>query len=129
MSSLATQTFPEAGKNLFGPSFEKKVKKRSEPVKILSTAAPKKSRKILILRFLNSHPSRTVRICGELPKIPTKSYTVNRGSGFPYKFSKSRHQPTSEQSKEYQKRVLCGEPGPDRKDLFCSLEKVDWLVW
>ena len=43
MSSLASEPFPEAGKNVFGPSFEKKVKKRNETVKILSKAAPKKS--------------------------------------------------------------------------------------
>lgn len=35
-SSLASEPFPDAGKNLFGSSFEEKVKKRNETVKILS---------------------------------------------------------------------------------------------
>ena len=34
MSSLASEPFPDGGKNLFGPSFEEKVKKRNETVKI-----------------------------------------------------------------------------------------------
>ena len=40
MSSLASEPFPDGGKNLLGPSFEEKVKKRNETVKILSKAAP-----------------------------------------------------------------------------------------
>ena len=43
MCSLASELFPDAGKNLFGPSLEEKVKKRNETVKILSKAAPRKS--------------------------------------------------------------------------------------
>jgi len=43
MSSLASEPFPDAGKNLFGPSFEEKVTKRNEMVKILSKATPRKS--------------------------------------------------------------------------------------
>ena len=43
MSSLASEPFPDAGKNLFGPSFEEKVKKRNETVKILSKAVSRKS--------------------------------------------------------------------------------------
>jgi len=35
--------FSEAGKHLFGPSFEEKVKKRNETLKILSKVAPRKS--------------------------------------------------------------------------------------
>ena len=45
MSSLATETFPEAGQKLFGPSFEEKVKKRNETRIIFSTTAPRKSNK------------------------------------------------------------------------------------
>ena len=33
--SLASESLPDAGKNLLGPSFEEKVKKRNETVKIL----------------------------------------------------------------------------------------------
>ena len=43
MSTLASEPFPDAGKHLFGPSFEEKVKKRNETVKILSKAAPRKA--------------------------------------------------------------------------------------
>ena len=43
ISSLASEPFPDGGKNLFGPSFEEKELKRNETVKILSKAAPKKS--------------------------------------------------------------------------------------
>ena len=43
MSSLPSEPFPDAGKHLFGPSFEEKVKKRNETVKILPKAAPRKS--------------------------------------------------------------------------------------
>ena len=52
---------------------------------------------------IDSHLSRDVRVCGQLPKIPAKLYTVNRVSGFPYKFSYAKHQPSLGQSKEYQK--------------------------
>ena len=55
---------------------------------------------------IDSHPPRDVRVCGPLPKITAKSYTVNRVSGFPYKFSYAKHQPSLGQSKEYQKGVL-----------------------
>ena len=57
---------------------------------------------------LDSHPSRNVRICGELPKIPTKPFTVNRVSGFSHKFNYSKHQPSIGQSIEYQTRVSQG---------------------
>jgi len=43
MRSLASEPFPNAGKHLFGPSFEEKVKKRNEMVKIFSQVAPRKS--------------------------------------------------------------------------------------
>ena len=68
-------------------------------------------RNSIIPCHLGGHPCRSVRICGELPKIPTKSYTVNRVSGFPYKFSYTKHQPPVGQSKKYQKRVSesCGK--------------------
>ena len=65
----------------------------------------------IIPRDLDGHPSRNVRICGELPKIPIKSFTVNRVSGFLHKLNYSKHQPSIGQSKEYQARVSedCGE--------------------
>ena len=43
MRSLASEPFPNAGKHLFGPSFEEKVKKRNEMVKIFSKVTPRKS--------------------------------------------------------------------------------------
>ena len=44
-------------------------------------------RNSVISCHLDGHTSRDVRICGELPKVATKSYTFNRDSGFPYKFN------------------------------------------
>lgn len=41
MSSLPSEPFPDAGKNLFGPFVEEKAKERNETVRILSKAAPK----------------------------------------------------------------------------------------
>lgn len=62
MSSLSSEPFPEAGKNFFGPSFEEKVKKRNETVKILSQAAPKKFNMQFFRRGISSHfrPGRGV---------------------------------------------------------------------
>lgn len=59
----------------------------------------------IILCHLGGYPSRNVRICGELPKMPTTSYTVNTVSGFPYKFNYAKDQPSTRQSKKCQKRV------------------------
>ena len=44
-------------------------------------------------------------------KNSAKSYTVNRVSGFPYKFSYTKHEPSLGQSKEYHKRMSesCGK--------------------
>ena len=64
---------------------------------------------------LDGHTSRNARICGELPKIPTKSYTVNRVYEFPYKFNYAKHQPSIGQSKRYQKRVSESLENPDIK--------------
>lgn len=68
--------------------------------------------------FIDSHPSRDVRVCGQLPKIPAKSYTVNRVSGFPYKFSYTKHQPSLGKSRHHDKgasstprETKCFDPG------------------
>ena len=88
MSSLASEPFPEAGKNLFGPSFEEKVKKRNETVKILSKAAPKKPNMQFFRRGTSSQfgPGRGGKFPGKwsnhLPSFPTRgrsSYFRGRG--------------------------------------------------
>lgn len=88
MSSLASEPFPEAGKNLFGPSFEEKVKKWNETVKILSKAAPKKPNMQFFRRGTSSQfrPGRGGQFPGKwshhLPSFPTRgrsSYFRDRG--------------------------------------------------
>ena len=42
LNSLANELLPDAGKLLFGPSFEEKIKQRNETAKFISAAAAKK---------------------------------------------------------------------------------------
>jgi hypothetical protein len=42
LNSLATEPFPDAGKMLFGESFEEKIKQRNETARIISAATAKK---------------------------------------------------------------------------------------
>ena len=58
MSSLTFEPFPDASKNLFGPSFEENVKKRNETVKILSKTVPRKSNTQFFQRGTSSQFSR-----------------------------------------------------------------------
>ena len=90
MSSLASEPFPDAGKHLFGPSFEEKVKKRNETVKILSKAAPRKSNMQFFRRGTSSQfrPGRGGQFPGRWsnhhPGFPTRgrsSYFRGRGRG------------------------------------------------
>ena len=76
MSTLATEPFPDTGKNLFGPSFEEKVKKRNETVKILSKAAPRKSN----MQFFQRGTSSQFRP-GQGGQVPGR--WSNHQSGFP----------------------------------------------
>lgn len=87
MSSLASEAFPDAGKNLFGPSFEEKVKKRNETVKVLSKAAPRKSNMQFFWRGTSSQfrPRRGGQFPGRWsnyqPGFPTRgrsSYFIQR---------------------------------------------------
>ena len=91
MSSLSSEPFPEAGKNLLRPSFEEKVKKRNETVKILSSATPRKSN----MQFFRRATSTQFRPAGlggqfrgrwsnQLPSFPSRgrsSYFRGRGRG------------------------------------------------
>lgn len=90
MSSLASEPFPDAGKHLLGPSFEEKVKKRNETVKILSKAAPRKANMQFFQRGTSSQfkPGRGGQFPGRWPNhqpgFPTRgrsSYFRGRGRG------------------------------------------------
>ena len=74
MSSLASEPFPDAGKNLFGPSVEEKVKKRNETVKILSKVAAKKSNMQFFWRrdLLPIQARARGSISWKMVKLPTR---------------------------------------------------------
>ena len=67
MSSSSSKPFPEASKNLFGPSFVEKVKKRNETVTILSSAGSTKSQHAVFRRGNSSQfrPGRRVSFVGD----------------------------------------------------------------
>ena len=67
MSSSSSKPFPEASKNLFGPSFVEKVKKRNETVKILLSAGSTKSQHAVFRTGTSSQfrPGRRVSFVGD----------------------------------------------------------------